>query len=72
MWEYYVYYMPYTAPRGKFLGVDINRNVAQFLEWAGNEGWELVSASPSVYMGTYQGDVLYFKRLKKEQQKEGN
>lgn len=66
MWEYAVQYIKHTAPFGNVLAVKPSKELAQLLDKMGREGWELVSATPNINLGTSNGDVLYFKRPKKE------
>ena len=64
MWEYFTYYLKHTAPLGDVTSINLDDNVQRWLSKVGADGWELVSVSPNVFMGTHQGDILYFKRPK--------
>lgn len=59
MWEYATRYVPHTWMSG---GIKPGKNYERLMREMGEQGWELVSATPHTRLGTHQGDTLYFKR----------
>lgn len=63
-WEYATRYIKHKAPFGNVAGIKITQEHDDLLAQMGREGWELVAATPNIFAGTHQGDILYFKRRK--------
>lgn len=64
MWEYATYYAPRRGKWGNVLQPQLSPDYDRLMREMGEQGWELVSATPQILAGTSQGDWLYFKRQK--------